>query len=324
MQKAFVLLISIIITVFLLSCNDDQVQLTQPAHNILQSGMEKSTGSDIDMDRIAGLVANVNSMFEAAGSTIRLDEAWFFTIGHGTPEYQRLRTGSRWTYYNVTYVLDESDYTKDVPREAVEAALVRGFNSWNDIENTGIYASRISDNKENFDVLDGTFDHKTGTFDLIDVKSSILEGGYIFPVADIVVGGWIYEEYFSIGLGSADIIGVTWTFSDVDSDGDGYRDRLYVEQFYNSAFEWTNTDAVYLDFNSPIDIESIAVHENGHAHGLGHFGGPVGDNQPFKLQPNGKVFDPEAVMNPFYLGGEKRTPFGTDISALRTMYAQVH
>ena len=324
MQKTFSFLIIVIIAVFLFSCNDEQVQLTQPDHRPLQPSLEKSAGNDIDMDRIAGLVANVNGMFEAAGSTVRLDEAWFFTVGHGTPEYQRLRTGSRWTYFNVSYVLDESDYTKDIPRADVDATLVSAFDSWNDIENTGIIASRIPDNKMNFDVLDGTFDHKTGSFDLIDVKSSILIDGFIYPVADIVVGGWVPEEYFSEGLGSADIIGVTWTFSDEDGNGDGYRDRLYVEQFFNPAFNWTTSDAVYLDFNAPIDLESIAVHENGHAHGLGHMGGPVGDNQPFKLQPNDKVFNPEAVMNPFYLGGEKRTPFGTDISALRTMYAQVH
>jgi hypothetical protein len=62
------------------------------------------------------------------------------------------------------------------------------------------------------------------------------------------------------------------------------------------------------------------THEVGHTHGLGHFGGP-NVNEPFKLQPNGKVFDPEAVMNPFYLGGEKRHLFPTDLSGLKTLYA---
>ena len=43
-------------------------------------------------------------------------------------------------------------------------------------------------------------------------------------------------------------------------------------------------------------------------------------NQPFALQPNGRVFDPEAIMNPAYLGGEKRNPLPTDKAALRTLY----
>jgi hypothetical protein len=145
--------------------------------------------------------------------------------------------------------------------------------------------------------------------------------GLIFPEDDIVVGGWVPATYFSQCLGSSEIIGVTWTFSDVDSNGDQYRDRQYVEQFYNPAFEWTTTEAVYLDFGAPFDIETIAVHENGHSHGLGHFGGPI-KNQPFKLQPNGRVFNPEAVMNPYYIGGEERTPLATDVAGMRTMYAR--
>jgi hypothetical protein len=36
------------------------------------------------------------------------------------------------------------------------------------------------------------------------------------------------------------------------------------------------------------------------------------------------VFNPEAVMNPFYLGGEERTPLSTDIAGLRTLYAREH
>jgi hypothetical protein len=44
-------------------------------------------------------------------------------------------------------------------------------------------------------------------------------------------------------------------------------------------------------------------------------------NQPFKRHPNGRVFGPEAVMNPFDLGGEKRHLFPTDLTGLKAMHA---
>lgn len=55
--------------------------------------------------------------------------------------------------------------------------------------------------------------------------------------------------------------------------------------------------------------------------GLGHFGGPI-DRQPFTIKPNGRVFNPEAIMNPGYLGGEKRSLFPTDLAGLRSLYAR--
>ena len=54
----------------------------------------------------------------------------------------------------------------------------------------------------------------------------------------------------------------------------------------------------------------------GHRIGLG-----LGAFTSSKLQPIGKVFDPEAIMNPFYLGGDKRELLPTDIAGLRALYA---
>lgn len=258
-----------------------------------------------------------------------------FTLGRGTDPFRRLRTGSRWSSSAVAYVLDESDYTTDVATVDVDAALESAYDSWNEIRNSGLTAIRIPDGGGNFDILDGIIldsDPGSPTFgecvDVVDLGADNLvsydpsTGAIEFvPVAHIVVGGWIDPAYFEDCLGSAGIIGVTWTFSIPDQDGDNYRDRLYVEQFYNPAFAWTTTDAEYLNFSAPVDIETIAVHENGHAHGLGHFGGPNA-RQPFTLKPNGRVFSPEAVMNPFYLGGEERTPLPTDQAAMRTLYGR--
>ena len=82
------------------------------------------------------------------------------------------------------------------------------------------------------------------------------------------------------------------------------------------------TGSVYLDFDGPFDIQSIFVHEDGHALGLGHTGGP-NDNQPFTAASRtGGSSAPRRSMNPFSLGGEKRNLFPLDVAAIRTLYAR--
>lgn len=291
-------------------------------------------------ERGAQIAERVNARLEAAGSTVRLDEAWFFTVGPGTDPFRRLRTGSRWINpRSVTYAIDLSDFVEQTFGEPfndsdVEAALVTSHERFNDVDGIVLHSTRVPENGANNDILDGIIRNRAGEcVDVVDLKSVVLNsydpatGNIDFdPVADNLFGGWLSPAYFLDCLGSQNIIGVTWSFSDVDGaltgETDSYRDRIYTEQFYNTRFAWNVTGAVFLD-PSPqevFDIETIVTHEVGHTHGLGHFGGPNA-NEPFKLQPNGSVFDPEAVMNPFYLGGEKRNLFPTDISALHTLYA---
>jgi hypothetical protein len=308
------------------------------------------TGSPAD--RAAQIAERVNARLAAAGSTVRLDEAWFFSVGLGTDPFRRLRTGSRWVNpRSVTYSIDESDlvqYDPDKPGAPftdadVLAALLGAHEKYNQVGNIVLHSTRVPDDGNNNDILDGQIVVNGQCVDVVDLASDVLvsydptTGEINFnPVADNLFGGWLDPSYFLDCLGSAQILGVTWSFSDVDGalgDGfDGYRDRVYTEQFYNSRFAWVTSGSPFLGPTE--DVESIVLHEVGHTHGLGHFGGPNGFgcappkvpdcHQPFKLQPNGRVFDPEAVMNPFYLGGEKRDLLQTDIAALRALYASKH
>ena len=287
------------------------------------------TGTPVE--RATQLIAKVNARLEAAGSTKRLDDVYFFTLGQGTPDYRRLRTGSRWVNpTRVTYSIDESDLVAAPTTAATLNALLAAHETYNHVSGIVLHSDRVADNGGNNDILDGVILNGAGQcVDIVDLTSPVVHdydpatGEIDFtPVADNLFGGWLPPQYFNDCLGDPNILGVTWTFSDVDGaqtgETDRYRDRIYTEQYYNSGYHWVTSGAQFL--GDDMDVLSIVLHEVGHTHGLGHFGGP-NDNQPFKLQPNGRVFDPEAVMNPFYLGGEKQSLLHTDIAALKTLYA---
>lgn len=127
----------------------------------------------------------------------------------------------------------------------------------------------VTDNQGNcVDIVDQTspaviaYDPTTGLFDLS-------------PFADIVHGGWLGPDYFEKCLGSADIIAVTWTFTGGDANHDQYDDIVYDEQYANTRWGFVTSGSVFLDFDGPFDIQSVFVHENGRALGLGHTGGPT-------------------------------------------------
>ena len=290
-------------------------------------------GTNPDLARITRIAERLNARLEKGNSRYRLDEVSFFLVGRGTDGYRRLRTGARWNDPSVTYMVDESDViatgpyrSTSVSTAATMAQIQYGYEVWNGLE-TKFNLTRVPDVGGNIDILDGIIREKGGAcVDVVDLRSPVVNaydaktGSIDFsPVADNVFGGWLAPEYFADCLGSANIIGVTWSFSDVDSDGDQYRDRIYTEMYYNTRFQWVTSGSPFL--SSIMDVATIVSHEAGHAHGLGHFGGPNA-LEPFKLQPNGSVFDPEAVMNPFYIGGTKRDPLPSDVAALTTLYQQ--
>lgn len=133
--------------------------------------------------------------------------------------------------------------------------------------------------------------------------------------ADISTFGFLPGDIFDLvfGPGASDmILGVTFTFIFIegpggpptDINGDGLADTALKEVWYNDNFLWSTSEAP-----GSVDIETVALHENGHALELGHFGRvAVGD-------ANGKLhISPRAVMNAFIFG-TLRDPLGTDNGA---------
>ncbi len=120
--------------------------------------------------------------------------------------------------------------------------------------------------------------------------------------ADLVVAG------FQPGLDSvfdSNIVAFSVSFIFVDADGnptdidhDGHFDTAHNEIYFNENLDWS------LHGGSGFDVETTALHELGHALGLGHFGPP-----------------PTSVMNPVY-EGIRRHLFPIDHAALCLLYGE--
>jgi hypothetical protein len=117
------------------------------------------------------------------------------------------------------------------------------------------------------------------------------DGAGMWWLADIVVGGWLPLP--------EGVLGVTFTSwfinpdeSPTDIDNDGRADTAFAEIWYNLGYYWTGDDPNATD---AVDLQSVAIHENGHALGIGHFG------KIFQTNANGKLhFAPLAIMNAAY------------------------
>lgn len=180
------------------------------------------------------------------------------------------------------------------------------------------------------DEIDGTppVDRSFGTWN--DVKCSNLDIVTLPPttsipsavlgigdplMADIVTIGFLPGVFFDffLGAGAAEnVLGVTftywWIYTDTgeptDIDSNGRLDTALKEVWYNDAFLWSTDETP-----NTIDIETVALHENGHALELGHYGKIFGTFANLKLHVS-----PRAVMNAVILG-TLRKPLGTDNAA---------
>jgi hypothetical protein len=263
---------------------------------------------------LASVISDANEALAASGSSLAISQAEWID-GAGDTDAAKtvfandrmLRLDSRWVPGDPRRGATGTDLTQGsfTPFQIADGVLTEpivdaAFSTWE-----GLRCSDLGVNKVGF---------APGVF-----PSAILglSGHVNDPLAaDISTVGWLPGFLFDLVLGpgaSASVLGVAFTFvwtdgpggPPTDVDADGRNDTALKEIWYNDAFVWTDTGS------GGIDVETVALHENGHALELGHFGKLTSSVKKgvVKIQAS-----PRAVMNATYLG-PFRSPRGTDNAA---------
>ena len=272
---------------------DEQVPLLAPK-------AEAPTGDPA----VLAKMSEINEELAKQGHNIAVAAIKFYTIGWGRPENRILQTGNRWVPndprrlaqgIDITYLVDQSDGdTNGLVNAQTEAAIDRALDTWN----TDRALRKVNLVKQ----PDLGYDP-----DILDYFYGFGGYGYWF-LADIVNAGWLPKTFFEAVGGpgggeeilafSVDFIFVDNSGDPTDIDGDNYLDTALSEVYYNDFFAWG------IDAPSPeIDVETVALHENGHSLGIGHFGPP-----------------PIAVMNPVY-AGISQSLFPIDRAGMRAVWS---
>ena len=183
----------------------------------------------------------------------------------------------------ISYYIDETRPSDDLPATVTSAAIDRAMQTWEGVGCSTLGLFRVPSDPS----------ISTGF-----VSALFGFGGSFDYVADLVHAGWLPADFFDLLApdGSEFILGVTFTiiFTDddgnpVDTDGNGKVDVAWREIYYNDAFPWAD--------GNHYDVETIALHESGHGLSQAHFG------KAFTTNSNGKLhFAPRAVMNAAYSG----------------------
>jgi len=260
-------------------------------------------------------IERINQRLKDRGQHIAIEEIEFFTIGGARPsnrihgqefawvpnDERRLADGD-----NITYLVDKSDgkTASGLSSAQTEAAINRAFNTWSaDSCLTNVDLVKRNDSGADPDIYDSFFGFGR-------------EGNPF--LADIVNAGWLPREFFEAVGGPGGGRGilafsVTFIFTEddgtpTDIDGNNKLDSALNEVYYNDTFGNRRTDRAGnpwgIDIVLPgIDVETVALHENGHSLGLGHFGPP-----------------PDAVMNPVY-AGIRHEPLDPDSSGMCAIWS---
>ena len=254
----------------------------------------------------------INNQLVALGLNIAVEAIEIFTIGQERPLNRIHQQPFRWVagdsrrlaqVDDITYLVDQSDgaTASGLTNAQTEAAIDNSFNTWaSDKALKKVNIDKRADTGADPDIFDSFFPPFPPF------------GNPFF--ADIVNAGWLPRSFFDDVTGFPDSVlafSVTFIFVDAngptDINGDNYLDTALNEVYYNDTFgtptEPRAGDPWGINVQLPgIDVQTVALHENGHSLGIGHFGPP-----------------PAAVLNPVY-AGIRQSPFPADHAGMATVW----
>jgi hypothetical protein len=243
------------------------------------------------------------------------DELFANKVGHLLPSQFVEDDPRRGSPANtIRFLVDQSDgeaLSRDttgnvftLTNETTEPQIDAAMAIWSAVGCNGPLVAKVEDNGEDPDVMDGLL---LGDASLVGT-----------PFADVTHAGWLPATFFDalmeFGARRIAAMDITFVFVDAsgnptDINGDGRGDVAFKELYYNGSLLWGADGAP-----SYLDILTVAIHESGHAFGLGHFGKSV------VRSPGPADVAPRAIMNPVYPGVDRRI-YGTDHASFCQIWA---
>eukprot|EP01083_Nonionella_stella_P152383 488362_1 len=195
--------------------------------------------------------------------------------------------------------IDDTQFPSNLDRTQVITAITNAVNTWDNVPCT----------KNKFNLIISN-EHNSEGIGYAEYIMSEGRSGSNVKIGDIVFGGFVPPDLFTIAVAnelknkSVGAVTVLFDYNDeIMYENEG--EIAFAEIYFNDDFSW---DILEESVPNVYDVETVALHELGHALSQSHF------------HPSGKSIS-EVVMTPVYFG-VNHDLHGVDIGAHCAKWAQ--